>query len=101
MKISRLLAIETELLFHEVVDPFRPPYSPDQLSLSRSPFALGPESYTPKVLAIMPQSHLPLLLAFYTFVLFLLSCPPPPRAKIKNTRPRWLYLAPLATPCKR
>lgn len=25
MKISRLLAIETELLFHEVVDPLRPP----------------------------------------------------------------------------
>lgn len=28
MKISRLLAIETELLFHEVVDPLRPPSPP-------------------------------------------------------------------------
>lgn len=53
MKISRLLAIETELLFHEVVDPLRTlPLSFLSLKLSLSPLPL--ELRTPKVLTAAP-----------------------------------------------
>lgn len=56
MKISRLLAIETELLFHEVVDP--PPSANLTLSFS---FALGRMLY-------LHRKSLKLLLFFYSTV---------------------------------
>lgn len=65
MKISRLLAIETELLFHEVVDPFAP--VPPTLSFS---LALGPRSYATKGFHERSPRPLPPLV-FPTFLLFL------------------------------
>lgn len=59
MKISRLLAIETELLFHEVVDP--PPSADLTLSFS---FALGRMLY-------LHRKSLKLLLFFCSTTVFL------------------------------
>ena len=77
MKISRLLAIETELLFHEVVDPFRHPLRPTplslslsislSLSLSPSPFALGPELHTESPCYHAPFSHFSLFPLSFSF----------------------------------
>lgn len=77
MKISRLLAIETELLFHEVVDPLRPPFLSFKLSLSPLPLELR----TPKVLT----GH-----SFFHSRSFVLSIH---LAKIKKNQ-KILYLAP-------
>lgn len=74
MKISRLLAIETELLFHEVVDPFAP-------SSTNSLFLLCPWTGVTHRKSL----HRAPFPSFSTYVLFLSV----PLAKIKD-QTRWL-----------